>query len=81
MIPGSLTDLDPARAPERRWPFYVAWTMGGIVVGAVMLSHLPVQLVHAPEPVAAPVRRAAPAATLAPVPLRFVPVPLAPPRP
>jgi hypothetical protein len=81
MTSGSLTDLDPAPAPERRWPFYVAWTMGGLVVGAVMLSHLPVQLVHVPVPVAAPARPAEPAATLAPAPLRFVPIPLAPPRP
>ena len=33
---GSLTDLDPPPARERRWPFYIAWTMGGIVVGAVL---------------------------------------------
>jgi hypothetical protein len=96
MIPGSLTDLDPAAAPERRWPFYLAWTMGGLVVGAVMLSHLPVSLVHVPVPVAASAQPAAPAPTVAPAPLRqvnplpvlpqgspsrVVPLPIAPPRP
>ena len=38
---GSLVDLDPPPAPERRWPFYVAWTIGGAVVGAVLFTHLP----------------------------------------
>jgi hypothetical protein len=84
---GSLTDLDPPPARELRWPFYVAWTMGGLVVGAVMLSHLPASLIPAPAPVGAPVP------TFAPAPLRLVnplpqatplrvgPVPAAPARP
>jgi hypothetical protein len=93
MASGSLTDLDPPPARERRWPFYVAWTIGGAVVGAVLLSHLPVSLVRAPAPVAAPVAPAEPVPTLAPAPprlvnsppqgppLRVLPVPAAPPRP
>jgi hypothetical protein len=93
MTSGSLTDLDPPIARERRWPFYVAWTMGGVVVGAVMLSHLPASLIPAPAPVAAPAATPAPIRTFAPAPLRLVnplpqpapvrvaPVPAAPERP
>ena len=69
MTSGSLTDLDPPPARERRWPFYVAWTMGGLVVGAVMLSHLPASLIPAPAPVGAP---GTPIQTFAPAPLRLV---------
>jgi hypothetical protein len=72
MRSGSLTDLDPATRPERRWPFYVAWTMGGVVVAAVLLSHLPVSLIPEEAPVAAPAATIAPLQTFAPVPLRLV---------
>jgi hypothetical protein len=68
MTSGSLTDLDPPIARERRWPFYVAWTMGGVVVGAVMLSHLPASLTRGPAPAAIP----AAIQTFAPLPLRLV---------
>jgi hypothetical protein len=71
MTSGSVTDLDPAPAPERRWPFYIVWTMGGLVVGAALLSHLPASLIPAPAPVAAPAASAAPIQTLAPAPLRL----------
>lgn len=92
MTSGSLTDLDPPPVPERRWPFYVVWTVGGFVIGAVMLSHLPVSLVHAPAPVAVPAATVAPILTLetaAPrivnppqgTPFRVAPVPVAPARP
>jgi hypothetical protein len=90
---GSLTDLDPPPARERRWPFYVAWAMGGLVVGAVMLSHLPASLTPAPAPVGAPAATPAPTQTFAPAPPRVLiqppqgtpfrigPVPAAPARP
>ena len=91
MTAGSLTDLDPPVARERRWPFYVAWTMGGLVVGAVLVSHLPASLVHPLAPAAAPATTAMP--TVAPAaprqvnpppqgtPFRVAPVPVAPARP
>ena len=63
MIPGTLTDLDPPPPRERRWPFYVAWTVGGVLVGAALVSHVPASVVH---PVGAPA--AEPALTPAPFP-------------
>ena len=92
MTSGSLTDLDPLPAPERRWPFYVAWLFGGLVVGAVLLSHVPASITHrGSAPVAEPAVTEAPAAipTTAPAPrvviplpfgepLRVAPVPIAP---
>jgi hypothetical protein len=79
MTSGSLTDLDPAPAPERRWPFYVAWTMGGLVVGAVLATHLPVSRAPLPAPVAVPAEPAPPIPTFGPAPLRqVIPVPWAP---
>jgi hypothetical protein len=47
MSSGSLIDLDPPPARERRWPFYVGWMIGGSLVGAVLLSHLPVAFADA----------------------------------
>ena len=80
MTSGSLTDLDPAPAPERRWPFYLAWAIGGGLVGAVLLSHLPASLLPAAAPVAAPEVTAAPVQTRAPAPSRVV-IPLPQPLP
>ena len=37
MTSSALTDLDPPPARERRWPFYVTWTLGSFLVGAVLL--------------------------------------------
>lgn len=73
MTSGSLTDLDPPPARERRWPFYIAWTMGGIVVGAVLFSHLPAGLVPARVPVAAPATTDAPLPTAVPAVPRQAP--------
>ena len=77
MRSGSLTDLDPAAGPERRWPFYVAWTVGGLVVGAVLFTHPPATLVPADPPVVAPEPTAAPVLTQPPgLPRPVVPLPL-----
>jgi hypothetical protein len=91
MTSGSLTDLDPPPSPERRWPFYVAWGMGGAVIGAVLFSHLPPSSARlgstpAPEPVATAAVTAAPVAprivNLPPAaPLRVAPLQIAPARP
>ena len=94
MSSGSLTDLDAPSERERRWPFYLAWTMGGIVVAVVLVSHLPASSLG---PASGPDREptAAPAAiqTLPPAPprlviplpqgspLRVAPQPIAPARP
>jgi len=67
MTSGSLTDLDPAPAPERRWPLYLGWTVGSLVVGAVLFTHLPASMRLPPAPVAAPVLLA-PVVTTAPAP-------------
>jgi hypothetical protein len=77
MTSGSLTDLDPPPARERRWPFYIAWTVGGVVVGAVLFNHLPAGLVPARIPVAAPAMTDAPLPTAAPAAPRVVPQPIA----
>jgi hypothetical protein len=38
----ALVDLDPEPADrEARWPFYLAWAVGGVVLGGVLLTHLP----------------------------------------
>ena len=89
MTSGSLTDLDPPPSPERRWPFYVAWGMGGMVIGAVLFSHLPpssVRPANAPTPIATAAVTAAPVAprvvNLPPAaPLRVAPLQIAPARP
>jgi len=73
MTSGSLTDLDPAAGPERRWPFYVTWTVGSFLVGAVLFTHLPASELPASAPLGAP----APMVTVAPAPFRVV-IPIAP---
>jgi hypothetical protein len=73
MNSGSLTDLDPPPARERRWPFYVAWTMGGFVVGAVLFSHLPASLAPAAAPVAGSKATEPTIPTSAPAAPRLVP--------
>lgn len=79
MISGSLTDLDPPPARERRWPFYVVWLIGGVAVGAVLVSRLPASLSQ-PGPT---VTEQPAATTLEPVTPRFrvAPVPVVPARP
>jgi len=68
MIPGTLTDLDPPPPRERRWPFYVAWTVGGVLVGAALVSHVPASLVRpAGAPAAEPALTPAPPPTAAPI--------------
>ena len=52
MSSGTLTDLDPPSPPERRWPFYVGWLIGGLAVGAVLLSHMPAPPIADPLQVA-----------------------------
>lgn len=76
---GSLTDLDPPPARERRWPFYIAWLIGGVAVGAVLVSHLPASLSQ-PSPT---VTERPAAATALPVTPRFrvAPLPVVPARP
>ena len=91
MISGSVTDLDPPPSRERRWPFYVAWGMGGVVIAAVLFSHLPPSSVRpgnapVPEPIATAALTTAPAAprvvNLPPAaPLRVAPLQIAPARP
>jgi hypothetical protein len=79
---GSLIDLDPPPARDRRWPFYVIWMMGGAVVGAVLLSHLPGSIARPAAPVVTEPPAAVPA-TPQPAPrFRVAPLPpLAPARP
>ena len=73
MSSGSLIDLDPPPTRERRWPFYVGWAVGGAVVGAVMMSHLPASLTHPTVvQIVAPVVSGPPEPTGAPTPPRFV---------
>jgi len=89
MTSGSLTDLDPAPVAERRWPFYLAWTVGGLVVGAVLFTHLPATLLPAGPPVVAPEPSSKPVVTqppgpprlLIPIPLRDTRLPVVPARP
>jgi hypothetical protein len=54
MTSGTLTDLDPPATRERRWPFYVAWAVGGTIVAAVLAGHLPTSLHPAGAPLAEP---------------------------
>jgi hypothetical protein len=78
---GSLVDLDPPPARERRWPFYAAWTMGGVVVGAILLSHLPGSVARPGTPVVTEAPAAAPATPQVAPRFRVAPVPLTPARP
>jgi hypothetical protein len=58
-----LIDLDPEPATrERRWPFYVAWTIGGAMLGAVLLAHLPATPAYPAAIAPAPVPTSAPTA-------------------
>lgn len=79
MISGSLTDLDPPPARERRWPFYVVWLIGGVAVGAVLVSRLPASLSQ-PGPTVTEQPAAASAQPVTP-PFRVAPVPVVPARP
>jgi hypothetical protein len=37
-----LVDLDPdPPKAEPRWPFYVVWTVGAVVLAGVLLTHQP----------------------------------------
>ena len=81
MTSGSLIDLDPSAARDRRWPFYVAWAMGGLVVGAILLSHLPGSVARPAAPVVTEPPAAAPATPQLAPRFRVAPVPLAPARP
>lgn len=76
---GSLTDLDPPPARERRWPFYVVWLIGGVAVGAVLFSRLPSGLSH-PVPAVTEPPAAATAQPLTPR-FRVAPLPVLPARP
>ena len=76
MTSGSLTDLDPAPEPERRWPFYVAWTVGSCLVGAVLFTHLPASVLPSSASLAVP-EAPAPMVTKAPASVRVV-IPIAP---
>lgn len=93
MSSGSLSDLDPPPTREPRWPFYIGWAVGGAVIGAAMIGHLPASLTHpSTVQVVDPVVTAPPAPTgpsAAPrfvvpppgTPGRIAPAPVAPARP
>ncbi|HLZ48473.1 MAG TPA: hypothetical protein VKR80_07480 [Candidatus Limnocylindria bacterium] len=79
-MPGSLTDLDPPPAPERRWPFYVLWVVGGVAVAAVLFTHLPVSLSRGPAVTEPPAATALPVLPVRPA-FRVAPLPAVPARP
>jgi len=81
MSSGWLTDLDPPGPRERRWPFYLVWMVGGLAVGAVLVSHMPASLVRVAPPLTAPAAPTVPRQVNPPPPLRVVPLPAAPARP
>jgi hypothetical protein len=90
MTSGSFTDLDPPPNPERRWPFFLAWGMGGAVIAAVLFSHLPPSSMRpANAPAREPIATAAATAPAAPrvlnlppaAPLRVAPLQIVPARP
>ena len=76
MTSGSLVDLDPPPAPERRWPFYAAWLMGGIVVAAILFSHLPGSIARPTAPVVTEPPAAAPATPRLPSRFQVAPIPV-----
>jgi len=76
-----LVDLDPPAVAERRWPFYAAWTMGGLVIGGILLSHLPGPATRTGTPVVTERPAAAPATPQLAPRFRVAPVPIAPTRP
>ena len=80
MTAGSLTDLDPPAPRERRWPFYLVWLVGGIAVGAVLVSRLPAAVSHPATPIVTEAPAAAPATPVTPR-FRVAPLPVAPARP
>lgn len=73
---GSLVDLDPPERPERRWPFYVGWAIGGVVVGAMLLGHLPAAIAHPAEPAVTEPPAAVPATPRLPTRFQVAPVPI-----
>jgi hypothetical protein len=78
-MPGSLTDLDAPPAPERRWPFYAIWLVGGVAIAALLFTHLPVSRAPAPA-VTEPPAAAATAQPVRPA-FRVAPLPAVPARP
>jgi len=78
---GSLIDLDPPPGRERRWPFYIAWTIGGVMVGAVLFSHLPGSVDRPAAPALTKLPAAGPATPQVVPRFRVEPVPFAPTRP
>ena len=78
---GALVDLDPPPAREARWPFYVAWTIGGVVIGAVLFSHLPGSVARPVAPIVSEPPAAAPATPQVAPRFRVAPVPVLPARP
>jgi len=74
----SLVDLDPPPTPDRRWPFYIAWTIGGAVIGAVLFSHLPGSLARPAAPAVIEPPAAAPATPQLAPRFRVAPLPALP---
>ena len=72
----SLVDLDPPPTRDRRWPFYIAWTIGGAVIGAVLFSHLPGSLAHPAAPAVTEPPAAAPVTPQLGPRFRVAPVPI-----
>lgn len=79
MTSGSLIDLDPPPDRVRRWPFYVASSIGAIALGAILSSRLPAPVAQ-PSPSVTEAPAAATAQPLRPQ-FRVAPPPIAPARP
>ena len=79
MTSGSLIDLDPPPDRERRWPFYVVWSLGAIAIGAILFSRLPASVAQ-PSPSVTEAPAAATAQPLRPQ-FRVAPPPVVPARP